>query len=75
MEDACREFNRAKELDPLFVKAYIGLGVALGHKGELSAGMSAMDQANRLASNPQELSEVREGYEQLNTLKRKSVSQ
>lgn len=75
VEDACREFNRAKELDPLFVKAYIGLGVALGHKGELSAGMSAMDQANRLASNPQELSEVREGYEQLNTLKRKSVSQ
>ena len=64
-EDACREFTRAKELDPNYVKAYIGLGLALGSKGEQSAGLAAMDRAKQLARNPEELSEVQKGYNKL----------
>jgi hypothetical protein len=70
VEDACREFTRAKELDPHFVEAYVGLGVALGRKGEFAAGLASMDQARQLAGTPQEKSEVRKGYEQLNEIKR-----
>jgi len=73
LDDACREFNRAKELDPRFVRAYVGLAVALTQKGDLTAGMSAMDRANQLASSPQEKSEVRKGYDQLNKIKHKDV--
>jgi lipopolysaccharide biosynthesis regulator YciM len=74
VDDACREFKRAKELDPNFVRAYIGLGVALGRKGEFAAGLASMDQASQMASTPQEIAEVRKGYEQLNQIKRKSIS-
>ena len=73
VEDACREFKRAKELDPRYVKAYVGLGVALGRKGDLSAGVAAMDQARQMASNPQEISEIQKGYEQLDEIKRKNL--
>jgi tetratricopeptide (TPR) repeat protein len=74
VEDACREFKRAQELDPQFVEAYVGLGVALGRKGEFAAGLASLDQARQMASTPQEISQVRKGYEQLDEIKRKSVS-
>jgi len=74
VDDACREFKRAKELDPHNVKAYVGLGVALGRKGDLSAGVAAMDKARQMASNPQEISEIQNGYKQLNEIKRKNDS-
>jgi tetratricopeptide (TPR) repeat protein len=70
LEDACREFNRAKELDPLYVKAHIGLGIALARMGDLTAASSSMDQARRIAGNSQEIEEVRKGYEQLGKIKR-----
>jgi tetratricopeptide (TPR) repeat protein len=70
LEDACREFNRAKELDPLFVKAYVSLGIALARKGDLTAASATMDQARRIAGNSQEIAEVRKGYEQLEKIKR-----
>ncbi len=74
VEDACREFIRAKELDPHFVEAYVGLGVALGRKGEFAAGLTSIDQARQMATTAQEISAVRKGYEQLDEIKRKSVS-
>ena len=74
LDDACREFKRAKELNPQFVKAYIGLGVALTQKGDLSGGLAAMDQANRLANSPQEISDVQNGYKKLDEIKRNSAS-
>ena len=69
VDDACREFKRAQELDPQYVKAYVGLGVALGQKGDHDAGMASMNQARQLADDPQEISEVKKGYEQLDALK------
>lgn len=68
LDDACREFYRAKELDPNYVQAYIGLGVALGRKGEMEAGMKALATADELAATPQEDQLVQNGYEQLNRM-------
>ncbi len=70
VDDACREFKRAKELDPHFVQAYVGLGVALGRKGEFEAGQDSMDQARQMASTPQDISDVQKGYKQLDKIKR-----
>ena len=73
LEDACREFNRAKELDPFYVKAHIGLGIALARMGDLTAASASMDQARRIAGNSQEIAEVRKGYEQLEKIKRGQI--
>lgn len=64
-EDACREFMRAKELDPHYAKAYVGLGLALGYKGEFQKGMETMDQAKAVANNADDLAAVEKGYGQL----------
>lgn len=74
LEDACREFNRAKELDPLFVKAYVGLGIALARKGDLTAASASMDQARRIAGNSQEKTQVQKGYDQLEKIKRRQAA-
>jgi thioredoxin-like negative regulator of GroEL len=70
LQDACREFKRAKELDPLYVKAHVGLGVALARMGDLTGASAAMDQARRIAGNSQEISEVRKGYELLEQIRK-----
>lgn len=70
IDDACREFNRAKELDSNYVKAYVGLGVALGKKGEFEAGMQTMSIAEEKAISDQDVEAVQRGYEQLIEMKR-----
>jgi tetratricopeptide (TPR) repeat protein len=72
-DDACREFNRAKELDPFFIEAYVGLGYALAYKGDFAAARASLDQAKRIAGNSQEIEEVQEGYEQLEKIKRHQI--
>ena len=39
LSDACREFRRAREIDPNYTMAYIGLGIALGKKGDVENGL------------------------------------
>ncbi len=70
LDDASREFERAKELEPYCVKAYVGLGVTLGKMGDFDAGMKTLALAERIAGNVQEHEAVRKGYAQLNELKR-----
>lgn len=70
IDDAYREFVRATELDPNYVKAYVGLGVALGKKGDIDAGMETMAVAERMAGSAREHEAVQKGYTQLNELKR-----
>jgi tetratricopeptide (TPR) repeat protein len=69
-EDACREFDRAKELDPNYVSAYVGLGLALGQKGDIEAGMRSMAEAKKMAGSTQDLEVIQQGYEQLEEIKR-----
>jgi len=64
-EAACREFERARELDPDYTDAYVGLGLALGRRGQIARGMALMDQANALAKSDAERERVQQGYEQL----------
>lgn len=70
IDDACREFDRAKELDPDYIQAYVGLGVALGYKGDIEAGMQTMGVAKQMASSSEDHVVVQKGFEQLNELKR-----
>jgi tetratricopeptide (TPR) repeat protein len=69
-EDACREFDRAKELDPNYISAYVGLGLALGKKGDIEAGMRSMAEARKMASSPQDFEVIQKGYDQLEEIKR-----
>jgi tetratricopeptide (TPR) repeat protein len=69
VDDAYREFERAKELEPYCVKAYVGLGLALGKKGDFDGGMKTLAVAERIAGSAQEHEEVQKGYAQLNALK------
>jgi tetratricopeptide (TPR) repeat protein len=64
VDDACREFARAKELDPQFPLAYVGLGIALGRKGDLENGLKNLDHARRLADSAEERAAVQKGYDQ-----------
>ena len=62
IEDAFREFNRAKELDPKCTPAYLGLGLAHGLKGESDEGFNAMKKAERYAEDKEQNAAVNVGY-------------
>ncbi|MEJ2158616.1 MAG: hypothetical protein P8X96_25095 [Desulfobacteraceae bacterium] len=74
VDDAYREFERAKELEPYCVKAYVGLGLTLGKMGDIDAGMKTLATAERIAGSAQEHEAVQDGYAQLNALKRTGQS-
>ena len=61
-EDALREFNRAKELEPDSVDAYIGIGLVMGKRGEINAGLERLKQAETLADTPEEKRSVNRAY-------------
>ena len=71
IDDAYREFERARELDPNYVSAYIGLGLALGKKGDIDAGMATMALAEKMAGSARELEAVQNGYANLKEMKKK----
>lgn len=70
IEDACREFVRAKELDPKYVEAYVGLGVALAQKGDMEGGIQALDTAKKMAADTRDDEIVQQGYEQIKRMGR-----
>jgi Flp pilus assembly protein TadD len=45
VEDAFREFSRAKELDPTHAPAYVGLGFCYGLMGNYEMGINNMQEA------------------------------
>jgi len=45
IDAAFREFNRAKELDPMCPQAYIGLGLVHGIKGDYETSFKYMKKA------------------------------
>jgi tetratricopeptide (TPR) repeat protein len=70
VDDAYREFQRAKVLDPSYTPAYIGLGIVLGQKGHIDDGLKTLDMASDMADNDKDRIAVEQGYHQLNELKR-----
>jgi tetratricopeptide (TPR) repeat protein len=62
--DAAREeFNRAIELDPNYVPAYVGLGLVTGHDGNPEKGMEIMAKARELARDEEQRKNVEAGFE------------
>ena len=74
LNDAHREFMRAKELDPRYVEAHVGLGLIWGYKGDFEKGMAAMDEAQALASGEDDRAAVEKGVRQLKAMQANASS-
>jgi tetratricopeptide (TPR) repeat protein len=75
INDAFNEFNRAKELDPKYSPAYLGLGLVMGMKGDFDSGFKAMKAAKNYAKNTEEKADVYVGYMRLFTLGKEKVDE
>jgi tetratricopeptide (TPR) repeat protein len=65
IDDADREFLRAKELDPMFSPAYVGLGLVCGYRGDFEKGLEMMEKADEHAGENEQKAGVRVGYMRL----------
>ncbi|MEJ2040530.1 MAG: tetratricopeptide repeat protein [Desulfosarcinaceae bacterium] len=68
LDDAFREFERARELDPTSVHAHIGLGLVMGHKGDIQEGIANFRKAAALAGTEEEHNAVETGYHQFQSI-------
>lgn len=66
--DAAREFDRARELDPFFTEAYVGLAISLGSEGDFEAAVRIMDQARQTAMNAKQHQAVADGEARLHQM-------
>ena len=64
-DEALREFERARDLDPKFARAYIGMGIALGMKNEYENGLAALEKGEELAKKTDEKTEAHVGFMRL----------
>jgi Tfp pilus assembly protein PilF len=69
--DACREFERARELDPEYTDAYIGLGIAYAGRGDHEKGLEMMKKADAVARGHNERLNVQQGFRQLDRMKKR----
>lgn len=65
--DAEREFILAKELDPKYSPAYMGLGLVSGYKGDFKSAFKTMSRAKRLAETKEEKTSAYVGFMRLYT--------
>jgi tetratricopeptide (TPR) repeat protein len=72
-DDAMREFDLAKGLDPEFSGAYVGSGLVLGHKGDFKQGIEDMKKALGLAETKKEKVDANVGLIRLYLLGKESA--
>jgi tetratricopeptide (TPR) repeat protein len=65
IDAAFREFNRAKELDPKYSPAYVGLGLVHGFKDQYEDGFQSLKMADRYAEGKEQSLAVNVGYMRL----------
>ena len=65
LEDAFKEFHRAKELDPKYSPAYLGMGLVYGLQGNFEKAFESMKAADRYADGDDEELNVDVGYMRL----------
>jgi tetratricopeptide (TPR) repeat protein len=65
IDDAFREFNRAKELDPKYSPAYVGLGLVHGIKGDYENGFEHLKIGRKYAEGNEQKITVNVGYMRL----------
>jgi tetratricopeptide (TPR) repeat protein len=73
-DDAMREFDLAKGLDPKFSPAFVGSGLVLGYKGDFKQGLKDMDKALDLAKNKEQKVDANVGFIRLYLLGKESAS-
>lgn len=75
-DDACREFMHARVLmAPNYVSAYVGLGLALGYKGEFEEGEKSLNLAREMAVSEKDKGEVAKGFERFEEIRRNNLSE
>ncbi|MBW1740800.1 MAG: S-layer homology domain-containing protein [Deltaproteobacteria bacterium] len=72
-DDALREFELAKELDPKFSRAYVGSGLVFGKKGDFKQGLEDMKKGIGLAETKEEKVDANVGLIQLYLLGKESA--
>lgn len=65
LEDAFGEFNRARELDPKYSPAYLGMGIVYGLQGNFEGAFKSMKSADRYAEGDKQELDVDVGYMRL----------
>ncbi len=65
IDAALREFTRAKELDPKYSPAYVGLGLVQGMKGDYENGFKQLKMAGKYADGNDQKNAVHVGYMRL----------
>jgi Flp pilus assembly protein TadD len=65
IDAALREFTRARELDPKYSPAYVGLGLVHGKKGDFENGFKQLKMANKYAEGKEQEVAVHVGYMRL----------
>lgn len=73
IDDALRDFTRAKELDPKFSDAYVGLGLVWGHRGEFKKALDNMDLSKKYADTKEEEANTYIGLMRLYTLGKNKI--
>ncbi len=73
IDDALNEFNMAKELDPKYSPAYVGLGLVHGYKNDFKNGFNVMEKAEGYAQGDEQKVGVHIGYMRLYTMGGKKV--
>ncbi len=68
---ALREFVRARELDPEYAPAYVGLAIIRGRQGDIEGGLALMEKADSLTKNKTEADMVDQGFCTLYRLQRR----
>ena len=75
MEDAFREFTRAKELDHEYSPAYVGLGIFFGFKGDFEKGHENLKIAGRYAKGKEQTAGLHIGLMRFFILGKEALSQ
>lgn len=74
LKDASREFERAKELNPGFTEAYVGLALVLGHQGDVENALRMLNHAKTTITSDKDYESVDKGFEQFRQiLKEKGI--
>ncbi|MEA3279074.1 MAG: hypothetical protein U9Q38_00525 [Thermodesulfobacteriota bacterium] len=73
IDDAYREFNRAKELNPKFSPAYVGLGLVDGFRDNFKAGLKTMKEARKYARGDEQKIAVNVGFMRLYIMGKENV--
>jgi tetratricopeptide (TPR) repeat protein len=68
LEAAYQEFQRALELDPSYIPAYIGVAMVQGRRGDYNGGLKMLNKAKKTALTQEETQMVEKAYKQFFSL-------